>query len=185
MNRFFVALALSGSVHAADISGRVEIENGGFIPPGTFSRAVLTITNNGPDDTETVGVGTIYIANVGFRTIGLIPTDETPPCTVNYMDIGLPPPGLITISVNIFANRTLAAGESVSCVVAINTYPESPAIFQQRFNFGISDTDPNQSNNLVNVTITTRPVVSLPLSGGAMLAIALGAAVVGGWRLRK
>lgn len=46
MRRMLALLAMSGAAHAVDISGHVAIENGGFIPPGSFVRAVLTIRND-------------------------------------------------------------------------------------------------------------------------------------------
>lgn len=174
-------LAMSGAAHAVDISGHVAIENGGFIPSGSFVRAVLTIRNDGPDEAQAVGIGTSYIANLNFRTIELLRSDETPPCSVFYTDIGLPPPGLITIVVSIIPSESIAPGSSVSCAVLLTTYPESPAVFRQRFSFGAAGAEPD----LVEAVITTKAVTQIPVSGGALLAMGLCIALVGGWRLRQ
>lgn len=179
MNRIYTywlmaCLSISNAQAAADITGSVAIENDGHIPAGTQARAILTIKNNGPDglSSDFAGMGTSYAATVGFRTLGLFPTKETAPCTVNYMDFTLPPPGLSTIGVNIFANQPIPPGESVSCIVNLTTYPESPAFFIQRFSVGFLDDDPDPTNNIINVPIRTRmaTTVAVPINGAEMLA---------------
>lgn len=65
--------------------------------------------------------------------------------------------------------------------VLLTTYPESPAVFRQRFSFGAAGAEPD----LVETVITTKAVTQIPVSGGALLAMGLCIALVGRWRLRQ
>jgi hypothetical protein len=195
MSRAIAILILSVLVASAaqavsDLEGRVEIENGAYIPAGTNARAVLTLINNGPDAiiSDFAAMGTFYVPNVGFRTIELIPSVETSPCTVHYMDFTVPPPQLSLISVVVLANRPVPPGTSVSCVVNLSVYPEAPSSFVQRFSFTWLDDDPNPANNVVDVLIRTRlpQSVSLPTHSRLGMFLLLTAAVaLAASRLRK
>lgn len=177
-----LGLALPGPVLAlADVSGSVEITTGNFVPPGSLARVLLTIANNGPDTEQNVVMGTFYSATVGFRSIEILPTAETAPCLVQYTDFTLPPPGISTVVVTIQTLRSLGPGEVIACVVGLITYPEAPALIQQRFDFGFPDNDPNPDNNHVQLEIRSRAAVSaVPgLSQWGLLLVVTGITLIG------
>lgn len=155
----------------ADIEGRIEIIGGNYVPPGTLARAVLTIRNNGPDIGLSPGVGTFYLATVGFRTLDVFAIPETLPCSVNYTDFVPPPPEPATLGVSIRWLQPLAAGQTATCTVGIVTYPEAPTFIHQWFRFGAFASDPIPANNNVTVIIQTRPAMSIPSTSTAGLAV--------------
>lgn len=181
----WVLVACPGTVQAlADVEGTIQITGGNFIPPGTVARAVVTIKNNGPGIETNALAGTFYSATVGFRTVGVVRIAETAPCLVQYTDFIAPPPQPSTIAVSIKTLQNVNAGESISCVVGLVTFPESPAAFRHRFNFGFLENDPNPQNNEVLVEIRTRAdpiVLSIPATsifGNMGLVIGL---LLAGW----
>lgn len=187
MRGLLVVAALATATQAwavADIEGRVEFPNGTFIAPGSFATARLTITNNGPDPTDTAAMGSVYFGTVGFRTIELVGFSETPPCLVQYT-IFIPPPipprpATVGATVKRLVDG-LAPGESFSCVVAIGTYPEAATNLRVRFGFSPFDDDPNPNNNEVFVNIQTRAEpVSVPmLSWIGLSALFIGFSFIG------
>ncbi len=180
-----VAPSTAWALH--DIAGRVEIASGNFVPPGTLARVALIITNHGPDTAPIVLAGTGYLTTLGHRTIELFPTDETPPCVVQYTDFSVPPPGISGLVASIKPFQELGPGESVTCIVGLITYPEAPATIFQEFGFGSIIDDSNLDNNTVIVPIHTRvAAVTVPsLSMLALLALASGLASFGFLALGK
>jgi hypothetical protein len=174
----------------ADIEGRVELPNGNFISPGSFVTARLTIKNNGPDRSDGATMGSVYFGTVGFRTIELVASPETPPCLVQYT-IFIPPPvpprpATVGAGVQTLLSG-LAPGESFTCVVALGTYPEAASNLRVRFGFSPVVDDPNPSNNEVFVNIQTRlePVAVPAFSWIGTATLLLGFVAIGLVRLNE
>lgn len=176
----------------ADLEGFVQIIGGTTIPPGTIARAIITVKNNGPDIQKNAVAGTVFFGTVGFRTLGLVRLPETAPCLVQF-DVFVPPPippiRPATVVATLQTLTDLTAGQSVSCVVGLITFPESPTVFRHLFSFGFLENDPNPQNNEVFVEIRTRPdpvVLAIPAtSWHANIGLALGFLVLGYGVLRK
>jgi hypothetical protein len=188
LEHFLVCTLLLPSIvmAAADLTGRVELDSG-VITPGTRGRAVLTIINNGPDRSAPVSSGSSFPGTVGFRTFGILGGVDTPPCVVRYTDFVPPPPQVTTIAASIVTLRELDPGDSISCVIYIETYPESPSSQRVRFGFGPTVNDPVPTNNEVFVTLRTgAELVALPtfVSFGLGLLLSLMVAI-GLLRLHK
>lgn len=195
MKSFWLIFLLSFpsiSFAAADIEGSVEIIGGNTIPAGTIARAIITVKNNGPDIQQHAVAGTFFFGTVGFRTLGVVRLPETAPCLLQF-DVFVPPPVPPIRPATVFATlqtlTNLSAGQSVSCVVGVVTFPESPSVFRHRFAFGFLEDDPNPQNNEVFVQIRTRAdpfVLPIPAtSWHANVGLALGLLVLGCGVLRK
>ena len=161
-----------------DLVGNIEISTGNVIRPGNLALATLTITNNGPDVAQDVGFGTFYWATVGYRTIEVFAVPESAPCSVRYTDFTLPPPGISALSVDIRPFQDLGAGESLSCVVGLTTYPETPPVIRQRFVFGAIGSDPIGNGDFIFVNISTGTGIPAVSSLGLGL-LALCMALIG------
>jgi hypothetical protein len=155
---------------SADIEGSLIITTGNYLPPGTLGRMVLTIKNNGPDVALEVNAGTAYIPDIGYRTIEMFATAETPPCLVQYTDFNAVPPDLSRVVASVTPLVDLAPGSSISCVVGIITYPEAPAIITPPFGFGSGTSDPTPFN-LIYPIIQTRASVAVPASSPHILLL--------------
>lgn len=171
----------------ADLAGEVTVLSGTTVPPGTIARVVLTATNLGPDATPRApGMAAAFTPNVGFRNFAVVPVPETAPCEIRYIDFVAPPGQLSSVGASISTQNMLAPSESVTCIVGLLTYPESPA--EQIVNFGFAPTvgDPNPVNNIVGVIIRTgvppavnRPIPVASASPLSLLMLALGIAAFG------
>lgn len=158
--RFFLAMLLvagPGFVWAqqSDLSIAVALPGGGFVPPGEIAEIVVTLSNGGPNTASDVSASTSYTIRDGFlETSIVLVTDQSPPCSVNALDLS--GPDFTFVGLSIFPdNRELAPGESVSCRLGISTGPRSPASFQQFFSAATSTSDPNAANDVTSVTIAT------------------------------
>jgi hypothetical protein len=191
-----VLAVVSGIAEAqagADLRGEVIVRGGNTVPPGTIARVVLTATNFGPDATPRApGMAAAFTPNVGFRKFAIVPVPETAPCELRYIDFVAPPGQLSSVGASISTQNVLEPSESVTCVVGLITYPESPA--EQIVNFGFAPTvgDPDPVNNIVGVLIRTgvppavaRPIPVSSTSTISLVMLTLGIGAFGAASMRR
>lgn len=170
------------AIAASDLRGQMALPDGSIVAPGSVARLVLTVTNLGPDATPgNPGMGTVFTPNVGSRNFAILRLPETAPCAVNYIDFVAPPGQLSTIGVSISVGRVLQPSESATCVVGLQTFPESPGIQAVGFSFGPISDDPDLSNNRVSLQVRTgvpppavQPLAVPAVSLSTLLFLALG-----------
>lgn len=141
----------------ADIEGEVRILNGPNVMAGASGVIELRLHNQGPDPAPSPRMAAAWSPTPGHRTFEIFPIPETAPCGVRYTDFFVPPPDVSTIVANVFSLADLPPGSTLVCRVGIIVYDDTGSEVTARIGFGSSTPDPDESNNLVLVTLSTAP----------------------------
>ncbi len=183
---------VAGGIPIADLETTIQIDSA-TLTVGVPATMELHFTNHGPDDIANgAGAATGYSGTVGFRTIEVLATAETPPCTITYDALIPPPPTPSTIAVQFIRPESLGVGQSYSCRFSILAYPElAGGLHDVAFVSGAGINDPNPDNNNPAITIFVLPQglseprripVTHPIM---MLSLSILVLAVGGWFARS